>query len=126
MDGLQLRRAMSSPSASSKSLSDISLGSLSPPDNNNKGHRKHAHSILNAIKIPQDDKSRNKHIVTEVFKTILSNLQTNDDVNPVVNRYYYTGSAYNDLNIVSAREFDINLVLKLPKCVKLNVSINLY
>lgn len=96
--------------------------SPSPP-NKDRSARKYAHSILNAIKIPHDELSKSKKLVNKVLHILLNNMKENEEFKVMMNRDYPTGSAYNDLKITSATEYDINLVLKVSKGYKVSVSI---
>lgn len=119
-------KSPSSPNGSvrsrSNSRSRSSSRSPSPPDKE-RSARKYTQSILDAIKIPQKSKSKNTDLITKVLDILLNNMKENEEFKRMVNRLYHTGSAYNDLKITSATEYDINLILKVPKCVTLTVSI---
>lgn len=105
-------------------MTSRSSSSRSPsPPNKDKSARKYTHLILNAIKIPHDEISKSKRLVNEVLNTLLNNMKGNEEFKVMLNRHYPTGSAYNDLKITAATEYDINLVLKVSKCFKVSVSI---
>lgn len=105
-------------------MTSRSSNSRSPsPPNKDRSARKYTHLILNAIKIPHDELTKNKLLVNEILRILLNNMKENEEFKVMVNRRYPTGSAYNDLKITSATEYDINLVLKVSKCFKVSVSI---
>lgn len=74
------------------------------------------HSILNAIKIPAEKDSYNKEIVKSVLQLLQFHFLQDAQFSNLWNKQiYYTGSSYNNLRIIDATEYDINLILRIPQ-----------
>lgn len=76
-------------------------------------------AILNSTKIRKEEESTCKQFINSVLNNLLESLKKDPDFSCLYKTNYYTGSAYNDLRITSATEFDINLVLRVPSKVTL-------